>query len=70
MAKRFMMISCILGEINYTLCKTKQEAINAMNESIDDSELYGVFQEHEDSAVILNEGDNFAVDGAWKIIEL
>lgn len=70
MSKRFMMISCILGEINTVLCKTKQEAINAMRESIDDSELYGVFQEHEDGAEILSEGDSFGVDGAWKIIEL
>lgn len=70
MCKRFMMISCILGEINTVLCKTKQEAINAMRESIDDSELYGVFQEHEDGAEILSEGDSFGVDGAWKIIEL
>lgn len=70
MSKRFMMISCILGEINTVLCKTKQEAISAMKESIDDSELYGVFQECEDGAEILSECDNFAVDGAWKIVEL
>lgn len=70
MSKRFMMISCILGEINTVLCKTKQEAINAMRESIDDSELYGVFQEREDGAEILSECDNFAVDGVWKIVEL
>lgn len=53
MCKRFMMISCIFGEIDVTLHKTKQEAKNAMEESIDDSELYGRFIEREDGAEIL-----------------
>ena len=65
-----MMISCIFGEIDVTLHKTKQEAKNAMEESIDDSELYGRFIEREDGAEILRDDDSYIIDGAWKIIEL